>query len=69
MSGLRGLDGLDLHALSARTGFAPSERALDPLVSGGLVSWQAGRLALTEAGVPVADGVVRHLSAHLAPVR
>lgn len=61
LTALRHVDGIDLDALYAATGWGFAPSAVDGLVRAGLLQRRGRRLLLTEAGVPVADGVVRHL--------
>jgi oxygen-independent coproporphyrinogen-3 oxidase len=58
---LRHIDGLDLQAL-AQTGHPLPEDALTPLRDHGLVQLTGARVQLTDAGVWVADAVIRHLT-------
>lgn len=66
VSALRGRDGLDLDHLRARTGHFLSADALAPLLSERLLTHTGSRIALAEAGFPVADAIVRHLADRLA---
>jgi oxygen-independent coproporphyrinogen III oxidase len=57
VSGLRAVEGVDLAGL----GVCVDERVVDGLVRGGVVRRAGSRIALTEAGFPVSDAVVRRL--------
>lgn len=67
VSTLRGVDGVDLDRLAARTGLAPRADAVDRLVATGLLARAGRRLRLTRDGFPVADAVIGHLSERLSP--
>lgn len=60
LSGLRGVDGIDLADFRDR-GIALPPDAIAPLASAGLVVERAGRLILTDSGVAVADAIVERL--------
>ena len=65
VSGLRGVEGIDLTSLGS---FRPDPRIVGQLQAAGLLQPTPGRLALTHAGFPVADSVVRTLAGSLRPV-
>lgn len=67
LSGLRGRDGLALAPLIAATGLQPAPARVRPLVAGGLLVDDPGRLALTPRGMRLADGVIARLVDALAP--
>ena len=64
---LRFEEGLDLRALSTKTGFGIPQAAIDPLVDNGLVRQSGHCILLSEAGFPVGDALVRHLVQALKP--
>ncbi|MEO0600480.1 MAG: radical SAM family heme chaperone HemW [Myxococcota bacterium] len=67
VGGLRFVDGLPLARLGS-TGLAPAPAVVARLIrAGGLVD-RADRLQLTDAGMPVADGIVGRLVEALQPV-
>lgn len=61
VSSIRAVEGLDEGHLTARTGLAFDAREVGRLIHAGLVSRDGGRLALTELGFPVCDGVAARL--------
>ncbi len=67
LTALRHQDGLDPADLPRRFGHALAPAAVAALTRAGFLAARGGRLALSPAGVPVADGVVRHLCASLRP--
>jgi putative oxygen-independent coproporphyrinogen III oxidase len=62
LSTLRFAGGLDLHTLFTKTGFAIPQAAIDPLITNGLAEQHGFRIFLSEAGFPLGDAVVRHLT-------
>ena len=68
LSTLRHIDGLPLGALASRTGHDLDPTAVDALIRAGLLLRQGDRLALTDAGFPVGDGVVGHVCDALRPL-
>lgn len=68
VSGLRGVEGIDLAALAARHGVGPQSAAVDRLESEGLIRKSGSRIALTDAGFPVCDAICGHLSDRLVLV-
>jgi len=64
---LRGRSGLDLDHLARRTGHTVPDAVIDALVARSLLVRQGTRIALSDAGFPVADAVIRHLAARLVP--
>ncbi|MCB9678835.1 MAG: coproporphyrinogen III oxidase family protein [Alphaproteobacteria bacterium] len=66
VSGLRGVEGLDLARLAP---FATDPRTLRQLVTAGLLAHEDGHIRLTAAGFPVADAVVRALARGLVAAR
>lgn len=67
ISALRGRDGVDLDRLARRTGRTPSPVLIDALVREGLLRRDGPRLALTDAGVPLADALTARLARGLVP--
>lgn len=67
VSGLRGVGGVDLDRLRARTGHEPSASAIARLVAGGVLAHDGRHLRLTPSGFPVSDAVVRELVTSLGP--
>lgn len=65
VAGLRFVDGLSVSHLRETTGFAPDEAVVRRLVKGGALVDRPDRLQLTEAGAPLADGVIERLVASL----
>jgi oxygen-independent coproporphyrinogen-3 oxidase len=68
IAGLRGVDGISLDHLAARTGHVPAESGRRRLVQGGLLVEQDGRTRLTDDGFYVADAVVAALVDALVPL-
>ncbi|MFT6158305.1 MAG: oxygen-independent coproporphyrinogen-3 oxidase [Myxococcota bacterium] len=68
VSGLRGVEGIDLAALAHRHGVGPQSTAVDRLEREGLIHRSNSRIALTDAGFPVCDAICGHLSDRLVPV-
>lgn len=68
ISGLRGVDGVPLAALAARSGRVPDPRHVAALVRRGLLVDDPKVLRLTSEGFPVCDGVVERLIDTLLPV-
>ncbi len=68
LSSLRHVDGLDLNLLQNELEHSIPDASLTSLFAAGLVERGGAGLRLTEAGVPLADGVVRHLCAALQPI-
>lgn len=66
VSGMRAVEGVDLDRLRARTGLGPDPAVVARLVAGGAVEARGARLALTHAGFPIADAVIRRLVDGLA---
>ena len=65
LMGLRLREGVDLAALSQRFGFSPAD-LIEPdkaefYLSQNLLWQDAGRLGLTEAGMPLLDGLLSEL--------
>ncbi len=67
LSTLRHVDGLPLAALRARTGHTLRPAPVDALLRAGLVYQDSGHVRLTDAGYPLADGVVARLCGALQP--
>ncbi len=67
VAGLRGIDGVTLSRLEARTGHRPDPRIVEILIEGGLLIPDPARLALTSRGFPLADAVVDRLVRALRP--
>ena len=65
VSGLRGVGGIAMERLVARTGLRPAPATLRALRRQGLL--EPDRMALTDSGFPVADGVIRTLVGSLQP--
>jgi oxygen-independent coproporphyrinogen-3 oxidase len=65
VSVMRGRDGLDLDHLARRTGHALPDEVIEGLVARALLRREEQRIALSEAGFPVADAVIRHLAERL----
>ena len=65
LAALRTTRGIDLDALSAHTGFAPSSACLRGLERGGVLQRNGAQVSITEAGFPVADGVIARLTESL----
>lgn len=61
VAGLRGIDGVSVAHLEARTGCSPDPRTVAALIEGGLLAPDPDRLALTGEGFPLADAVVDRL--------
>lgn len=68
IAGLRGVQGVDVDQLAARTGHRPEPTAIDRLVRGGVLQVVGGRMALAPEGFYVADAVTAALVEALAPV-
>jgi oxygen-independent coproporphyrinogen-3 oxidase len=68
VSALRSIDGLDVAHLESRTGCTVDAAVVRRLVAGGLVRDEPGRLALTDAGFPLCDGIVARLAHGLSPL-
>ncbi len=58
---LRHRDGLDIESLEADFGATVEERALDALLTAGLVVRRAAQVTLTHEGFALADAVTRHV--------
>lgn len=67
LTALRHCDGLDSAALVRRFGHRLDPAAVAALARSGLLANRGGWVSLSPRGVPVADGVVRHLCASLRP--
>lgn len=68
VSALRHVDGVDRGHLARTTGHLPDDRVVDGLVREGLLVRDGDRIALTDAGFPVADGLAVRLADALVPV-
>lgn len=68
VSGCRAIDGVDLAALARDTGMCPREDAVQALISGGVLRRDGDRIAPTDEGFSVADGLSRRLVDALRPV-
>lgn len=68
VSALRHVDGLDLAALARRTGHRPAPDAVRALVAIGVLASEGDRVALTDAGFPLADTITGRLVRALRPV-
>jgi len=66
LSTLRHVDGLPLDALRGH-GFCVDDAVVDGLIHTGLIASDQASLVLTEAGVPMADGVTARLIQSLRP--
>jgi len=65
VSVMRGRLGLDLDHLARHTGHSLPDAVVDDLVTRSLLVREGRRIALSEAGFPVADAVIRHLAGRL----
>lgn len=61
ISGMRGMAGLDLSAIAAKTGLRPASSTCERLAAGGLIHRDRDQIRLTHAGVLVADAVTSAL--------
>jgi oxygen-independent coproporphyrinogen-3 oxidase len=61
ISGLRAVEGVDLEYLHQRTGQKPDEAVLQRLIAGGWLHRHGSRVALTHAGFPICDAIVKKL--------
>ena len=62
VGGLRFIDGLSVAHLERATGLSPRRDVVQALVDAGVIVDSADRLQITEAGMPIADGVVARLA-------
>ncbi len=69
LAALRTTCGIDLQALAADTGFVPSSACLRGLERGGVLLRNGAHVSITEAGFPVADGVIARLTDSLEATR
>lgn len=67
VAALRHVGGLDLAALARRTGHLPDDDTLRSLVSAGVLARVGDRVALTDAGFPLADTITGRLVRALRP--
>ncbi|MCO4743793.1 MAG: radical SAM family heme chaperone HemW [Proteobacteria bacterium] len=69
IAGMRGVEGVPLAHLTARTGLAPDPTIIAQLTGAGLLRPHPHRLALSDQGFPISDAVVRALIESLGPTR